>query len=97
MERQSGVPAPSKELPATSASLSALRMMCQAHLRTMSRRRGERFIRELALVVSREESVRTLMPTRPREQRAAQEQAQDEAAQWIRLVLPILLSSLPDE
>jgi hypothetical protein len=88
---------PTDLLPPSSASLSAMRMIAQALLRTMTRRKGEIFIRELALIVSREETVRTLMPTRPAHQRAAQERAQDEAAQWIRLVLPILLSSLPDE
>lgn len=84
-------------LPVASPSLSALRMMTQAFLKTVGRRKGEKFIRELALIISREETVRTLMPTRPPEQRAAQERAQDEAAQWVRLVLPILLSSLPED
>lgn len=84
-------------LPASSASLSALRMMAQAFLRTVGKRKAEKFIRELALIVAKEETVRTLMPTRPAHQRAAQERAQDEAAQWVRLVLPMLLSSVPDE
>lgn len=69
----------------------------QAFIRTMGRRKGERFIRELALIIAKEETVRCLMPTRPPEQRVAQERAQDEAAQWLRLILPMLLSALPDE
>jgi hypothetical protein len=75
----------------------ALRMFVVAHLHTIGRRKGERFLREVAMIVASEESIRTLFPSRPKHERRAQAAAQDEAAAWIRSVLPDLLRSLPPE
>lgn len=72
-------------------------MVTQAFIRTMGRRKAERFIRELALIASHEESVRSLMPHRPAANRARRNRAQNEAAEWLRQVLPFLISSLPPE
>jgi hypothetical protein len=78
-----------------SAMTAAVRMLVQAHLRSMGRRRGERYLRELALLVENEESVRSLYPRRPKHERTAQARAQDEAAECIRQMMPELIRSLP--
>lgn len=83
------------ELPDPSPALCALRMLVQAHLRTIPRRKGARFLDALAAIVESEESVRVMFPARPRHQRVAISTAQDEAAAWLRHVMPELVRSLP--
>jgi hypothetical protein len=84
-------------LPPTSPELAAMRMLTQAFVRSVGRRRAERYVRELATLIDTEESVRLLMPVRPKEQRAAQAVAQQEAVAWLRQVLPVLMASIPPE
>lgn len=84
-------------LPPPSPAFAAMRMLVQAHLRTIGRRKAERYLRELAALVANEESIRLLFPTRPKHERAAQQSAQDEAAAWIRQMLPELTRSLPPD
>jgi hypothetical protein len=88
---------PEARLPAPSAELEVLRKFMQAVIRATPKRRAERLIRELATIVANEESVRVLLPNRTSSQRRAQTDAQDQAAQWIRQELPMLLSSLPPD
>lgn len=82
-------------MPPPAAYWAALRILAQAHVRAMPRRRGERFLKELAALVETEESIRLLYPTRPPSERQAQHMAQDEAAAWLRQALPMLIASLP--
>lgn len=84
-------------LPPPSPAFAVLRMLVQAHLRTMGRRKAERFLRELSAIVANEESIRLLFPTRPKHERVAQADAQDEAAAWIRQMLPELIRSMPPD
>lgn len=84
-------------MPPANPMFCALRMFVAAHLRTMTRRKGERFLGEVAQIVASEESIRTLFPSRPKHERRAQAEAQDAAAAWIRGVLPELWRSLPPE
>jgi hypothetical protein len=72
-------------------------MCAAAFVRTMPRKRGERFIRELASIAASEETVRVLLPQRPAAQRRAIEASQDEAANMIRAMIPLLVASLPPE
>lgn len=69
-------------------------MLVQAHLATLPRKKGERFLAELAAIIETEERIRLLLPTRPAAQRRAQARSQDEAAAWLRQILPELLRSL---
>jgi hypothetical protein len=69
----------------------------QARIRSMPRRRAERYLRELAGILETEESIRLLYPTRPPAERLAQHKAQDQAAAWLRSILPVLIASLPRE
>lgn len=86
-----------REQPSPMPAVAIMRMLMQAHLRTIGRRKAERFLRELATIVENEESIRLLFPTRPKHERAAQAAAQDEASAWIRQMLPELMRSLPPE
>jgi hypothetical protein len=88
---------PEADVPPASAMLCALRMFVVAHLRTMPRRKAERFLREVALIVVSEESVRSLFPSRPKHERRAQAVAQADAAAWVRHLLPELVRALPPE
>jgi hypothetical protein len=88
---------PEPKLPAHSAELEVQRKFMQAIIRALPKRRAERLIRELATLLSNEEKVRVLLPNRSSSQRRAQANAEDEAAQWIRQELPMLLSSIPPE
>lgn len=90
-------PADTSRLPDPHASLAIIRITAQAFIKTMGRKKGERFIRELAVAISQEECVRLLLPARPPNQRAAQAKAQDEAAMWLRQILPVLLSAIPPD
>lgn len=74
---------------------AAVRIAMQAHIRSMSRKRGERFIAELAALIEDEELVHPLMPNRPRAERSEQRRAQRQAAAWLRNILPLLVASLP--
>ena len=87
---------PEAALPPADPALAALRLLMAAHLRTVSRRKGLKYLQEVALLVSNEESVRLLLPTRSRHERKAIAEAQDMAAAWLRAVLPELTRSLPD-
>lgn len=83
------------DLPPVGPVWAALRMGMQSHVRAIGRKRGERFISELAKLLDDEELIHPLLPNRPRPERAEQRRAQRQAAAWLRQVLPLLLASLP--
>lgn len=84
-------------LPPPSASLVVIRTGAQALVRTLGRRKGERFIREWMNLLSTEEAVRALLPARAPGDRAAVAQARSEALAWMQSIAPLLVAALPDE
>jgi hypothetical protein len=82
-------------MPPVSPEFCALRMMVVAYLHTLPRRKGQKFLGELALILASEESIRTLFPSRPKHERRAAAEAQAAAAAWVKEMLPELWRALP--
>lgn len=87
-------PLDAEELPAPSAELVLLRVLVQAHLATAPRRRGEAFLRVVSEILSTEERVTLLFPTRPKSQQSAVTDARRKAMAQFRQLLPAFISSL---
>lgn len=86
-----------EELPEPSAELVLIRVFVAAHVSTISRRRGEAFLRRTAELLENEESVASLVPIRPMAQAAAMNRARREALAVFRTYLPALIASLSKE
>lgn len=84
-----------RELPSVDPAYAVIRLALQAHIRTLSRRRGERFIAELRDLLADEELVFPLQANRPAADRADQRRAQRLGANWLQNILPLLVASLP--
>jgi hypothetical protein len=82
-------------LPEPDAALVLIRVLVQAHLATISRRRGEAFLRHATEILASEENLELLFPIRPRTQHAALNKARREAVGLFRQLLPSLIASLP--
>lgn len=72
-------------------------MALVAHIRSIPRKQGEKFLRKLAQIVESEEAIRLLLPDRPKHERAAVAAAQDMGAAWVRALLPELIRMLPPQ
>lgn len=84
-------------VPRPSPEFVALRTGAQALVRTLGRKRAERFLREWARMLSVDEGVTTLLPRRPASDHAAVELAREQARTWFQSVLPAILDAVPDE
>jgi hypothetical protein len=85
------------ELPAPSAELVLLRTGAQAVIRTLGRKKGEKFLREWTALLADEDSVSLLFPARGASERASVYVAQRQALAWMRQAMPTLLATIPPE
>jgi hypothetical protein len=85
------------ELPPASAELVIIRTGTQALIRTLGRKKGERFLKEWMALLADEDSVRLLFPARPQHDRASVVVAQQQALAWVRQAIPTFLATIPPE
>lgn len=68
-----------------------------ALIQTLGRKKAERFIRDWASRIARQEAVSRLLPDRSASSIRARSRDQEDAAAWMRENIPALLASLPLE
>ncbi|WP_332763991.1 hypothetical protein [Phenylobacterium sp.] len=86
-------PAPS-ELPPPSAEIVLLRVFASAYLTTVSRKKGDAFLRAAAEILRDEESLAAVMPIRGASQAAAVSKARRGAIALFRALTPTFLGRL---
>lgn len=69
----------------------------EAHLATLSRKRGERFLRLMAEKLAEEQNLSEVIAIRPSSQQQAVRRSRRQAAELFERLLPILLARLPEE
>lgn len=84
-------------LPVPSAEMILLRVMVQAHLSTVSKRRGEAFLRACADILATEDSIALVVPIRDAGAHADIAVARKHAIAMFRGYLPTLIASLPKD
>jgi hypothetical protein len=84
------------ELPDQSAELTMLRVLVEAHLATVSRKRGVAYLRTVAETLEREEGLSAIVPIRGRVPAAAVT-ARREALAWFQQALPVWLARVTGE
>jgi len=84
------------ELPAPDPALVLLRVFIEAHLATVSRRKGERFLRLIAEKLASEESLAEVFAIRPHPKRAEIQRARRQAAELFGVYLPTFVAVLGD-
>lgn len=90
-------PTEAEILPLPTAELVLLRVLAQAYLATVSRRRAEAFLRRASELLADEASVAALFPIRPREGVTALNKARREAVGVFRVLLPAFVAAVPRE
>lgn len=84
------------ELPEPSAELILLRVMAEAYVATMPRKKGERFLRTVAEKLANEESFASVFPIRPTPQWIASRTARRQAVGQYRAWLPTFLARVSE-
>lgn len=83
------------ELPTPSAESVLIRVLVEAHVACLPRKKGERFLKVVADKLAHEEQMSELLHIRPSARRTAFRQAQAEAAELYRRWMPVFLARLP--
>jgi hypothetical protein len=83
------------ELPEQSAELTMLRVLVEAHLATVSRKRGEAYLRAVVLTLEREEELSAIVPIRGARRQGAVT-ARREALAWFMMHLPVWLARVTE-
>jgi hypothetical protein len=86
-----------EELPAPSAEIVLIRVFVQSYLATVSKRRGEAFLRHAADLLATEESLSGVTPIRPPKSQPAVTRARMQALALFRQYLPTLIASVGTE
>src|SRR6188474_1599505 len=84
----------SEEMPPVTPEAVSLRIFASAYLATVSRRKGDAFLREVARLYADEESMANIFPIRPPSQRPAVTKARRQSLTWFRTALPLFLASM---
>jgi hypothetical protein len=69
----------------------------QSYLATVSKRRGDAFLRHAADLLATEESLSGIMPIRPPAAHGSVSKARKQALAVFRAYLPVLIASVPKE
>lgn len=85
------------ELPEPSAELVMLRVLVEAHVASMPRKKSERFLRMVAEKLAEEEALSAVFHIRPQTQRARLRISRRQAAEWYRCWLPTFVARMRDD
>lgn len=85
------------DVPEPTAEQVLLRVLVEAHIATVPRRRGEKYLRTVAEKLAGEENFAAVFQIKPSPHASAARAARTQAAEMYRRWLPVLLARLNDD